>query len=370
MITMATEQEIIALLRLQKTANVGDVTAKKLITYFGSASEIFLQKRSSLEKINGIGSVLVANLLNDENQKAAENEWNYICKNNIQFCAFTDETYPKNLAQAPDSPILFFYNGNINWTQKKIVSIVGTRQITPYGRDFCEKMVTELSPLRENLIIVSGFAYGVDIVAHKTAMQNGIQTIGCLAHGLNQVYPSAHKKYCQQMLQNGGFITDFWHDSLFDRKNFLSRNRIIAGLADATIVIESAKKGGSLVTADIAFSYNREVFAVPGRISDPYSEGCNDLIRSEKARIFHSIDDFLERMNWEAEQVQKPITPLPELSPDEQLIYIFLSENGTKQLDEISREMQIPIHKLSNVLFQLEMKGVVRALPGKFFSVG
>lgn len=361
-------EELLYLIALKKTPNVGDITAKKLIAHFGSAKEIFSQRKSVLQKVNGIGDKMLRNLLDNNNLREAEAELLFAEKNNVKIYTFTDEDYPYLLKQCVDSPILFYQKGNINLKDKRILSIVGTRNLTPYGSAFCEKLVEELSSL--NVVIISGFAYGVDITAHKAAMKNNLQTVGCLAHGLNMVYPSAHQKYCEAMEENGGFITDFGFQCKFDRKNFLSRNRIIAGLSEATVVIESGAKGGSLVTADIAFSYNREVFAVPGRTTDVYSTGCNDLIRSEKARILLSSSDILFHLNWDT-PVAKPVQQslFVELSADEEKIYSFLKEKGKELLDIIALECQLPVYQVSNLLFQLEMKGVIRPLPGKYFEI-
>ena len=224
----------------------------------------------------------------------------------------------------------------------------------------------------EDLVIVSGFAYGVDIIAHKAAIRHGLQTVACLAHGLDTLYPASHKKYANQVEACGGFITEFWHQSKFDRKNFIGRNRIIAGLSDATIVIESALKGGSLVTADMAFSYDREVFAIPGRADDIYSQGCNRLIKTDKARLITSAADLIYYMGWEvAKSSPKVITPelFVELSPEEETIAASLREQGKQTLDDLAKDCGMPVHKLSNLLFQMEMKGVVRPLPGKQFTM-
>ncbi|MDO4879758.1 MAG: DNA-processing protein DprA [Capnocytophaga sp.] len=364
-------EEIIALLALKNTPNIGDVTAKRLIAHCGSATQVFNEKSHKLSKIDGIGSVILSHISNPKYRKEAEAEWEYINQNNIQFYTFLDDDYPTNLKQIIDAPIIFFCNGNINLKDKKCISIVGTRQITSYGTAFCEKFIEELSVL-EDLVIISGFAYGVDITAHKLAMEYNIPTIACLAHGLDTIYPASHKKYYSQMLENGGFITDFWHKSKFDRKNFLSRNRIIAGLSDATIVIESAIKGGSLVTADMAFGYNRDVFAVPGRASDVYSQGCNFLIKTDKARLINNAADVIYYMGWDT-LPQKPKYFQPplftDLSPEEEKIYNYLKTNGKQIIDIIARDCNIPVYKLSNLLFQMEMKGVIRPLPGKIFDI-
>ncbi|MDO4228457.1 MAG: DNA-processing protein DprA [Capnocytophaga sp.] len=360
--------ELLYLIALKKTPLVGDITAKKLLAHFGSAKNIFAQQKRKIEKVDGVGERISQNLIKSEYLHEAEAELAFVSKNNIKICCFTDDDYPEFLKHCVDSPIFFYQRGNIRLKNKRILSIVGTRNVTPYGIAFCEKLIEDLASL--DVVIVSGFAYGVDIVAHKVAMKNNLQTIACLAHGLNMVYPKIHSKYCQEMEENGGFITDFGYQCTFDRKNFLSRNRIIAGLSEATIVIESGAKGGSLVTADIAFSYNREVFAVPGRATDVYSVGCNELIRNEKARILTSAKDLLYHLNWDRpspKAVQQSL--YLELTPDEEKIYNYLKINGKHLLDTIAFECQMPVYQVSNLLFQLEMKNAIRPLPGKMFEI-
>lgn len=285
------------------------------------------------------------------------------------FLFFKEENYPDRLKHCIDSPILLFTAGNINLNKKRIISIVGTRQITPYGMDFCKKLIADLAPL--DPIIVSGFAYGVDIVAHQSAMENNLQTIGVLAHGLNQIYPKTHKKYMAKMEQNGGFMTDFWSSSQPDRENFIKRNRIVAGISEATIVIESADKGGSLITANMANDYNRDVFAVPGRTSDKYSQGCNNLIKTQRAHVLTSAADLVYILNWDLEQKEKSVQKqlFITLEPEEQLIFDFLQKKGKEQMDVIALECDLPIFKLSSLLLNMELKGVARPLPGKLFEI-
>jgi len=237
-----------------------------------------------------------------------------------------DETYPEKLKHCIDGPIVLFQSGNINLKDQHIISIVGARKITTHGIAACENLVKQLAPF--NPIIVSGFAYGTDITAQKAALKHNLQTIGCLAHGLNQIYPKVHKRYVADVERHGGFFTDFWSTDDFDRNNFLKRNRIIAGLSEATIVIESAEKGGSLVTADIANSYNREVFAVPGRITDTQSEGCNNLIKHQKAHVLSKPEDIPYILNWHIEDKKMPIQKklFVELDTDEKVIYNFLKD--------------------------------------------
>ncbi|MDO5607183.1 MAG: DNA-processing protein DprA [Capnocytophaga sp.] len=362
------DDELTSLIALKKTPLIGDITAKKLITHFGSAKEVYEHKKSDIERIDGIGSAIIKHLQDPQYRIAAEKELNFVHANKaIRLITYTDDAYPPLLKQCADAPVVLFQRGNINLDSKRIISIVGTRNITAYGQAFCEKLIEELAPL--GVVVVSGMAYGVDITAHKAAIKHGLQTIGCLAHGLDTFYPSAHYKYAREVEENGGFFTDFGHQSKFDRKNFLSRNRIIAGLSAATVVIESGAKGGSLVTADIAFSYNRDVFAVPGRATDPYSIGCNHLIRSEKARILLSAKDLIYHLNWEnrpPKAVQKQL--FVTLTDEEQRIADYLRMHGKQLLDSIAPACEMPIHKASHLLFQLEMKDIVRALPGKLFE--
>lgn len=363
------EEELLYVLALQRVKGIGDVNAKKLIAHCGNAKNVLKEKRRTLEKINGIGSFTIKNLFNSENLKEAEKELKYIQKNNIETLYFKNENYPFKLKHCVDGPILMFKEGDFNLENSPIISVVGTRKITSYGRDFCEKLISELKDY--NPIIVSGFAYGVDICAHRAAIKNNLQTVGVLAHGFEEVYPKSHKKYVSEVNNNGGFITDFWHNDGLQRENFLKRNRIVAGISEATIIIESADKGGSLVTADIANSYSRDVFAVPGRSTDVLSRGCNDLIKRNKAAILTSANDLVEMLNWKLKNeshkvVQKQL--FIELDETEQLVYDFLMDEGKELLDIISLNCELPIHKTATILFNLEMKGVVKPLPGKLFE--
>tara|TARA_R110000868_G_scaffold93810_1_gene259403 strand:+ start:7784 stop:8887 length:1104 start_codon:yes stop_codon:yes gene_type:complete len=361
--------EIIAVLRLQHVPNIGDITAKKLISNCGSPSLIFEDKMHHLLKIDGIGSATLRGLMDMEHLEAAAAEFEFLGQQEIDFHYFMDDSYPSYLKHCIDSPILLFSQGNIDLNKQKIISVVGTRNITSYGTAFCEQLIEELAPL--NPIIVSGFAYGVDICVQKAAVRHGLQTIGCLAHGLNQIYPKIHDKYISEVNRNGGFFTEFWSTSQPDRENFLKRNRIIAGMAEATIVVESAEKGGSLVTADIANSYNRDVFAVPGRTQDKYSSGCNNLIKQQKAHMLTSAADLIYMLGWELEEkktttIQKQL--FVDLDDTEKEIYNYLQQGGKQLMDSIALDCKLPIFKVSSTLLNMEMKGVVRPLPGKLFE--
>lgn len=364
------EQELLYVLALQHVPRIGDIIAKKLIGHCGSAEAVLKEKENHLLKIEGIGNRTIQGLFNSIHLKAAEQELKFIRSQQISPLYFKDDNYPFRLKQCIDSPILLFQSGTIDLNRKYIISIVGTRNVTAHGVTFCEKLISQLEPY--DPIIVSGFAYGTDITAHKAAIKNGLQTIGCLAHGMNQIYPKAHKKYMVQVEKNGGFLTDFWSTDTFDRNNFLKRNRIIAGISMATIVIESAEKGGSLVTADIANSYNRDVFAVPGRTTDSQSIGCNNLIKTQQAHLLSNPLDVPYILNWELEPQTKPLIQkrlFLDLTPEEQCIYDFLKTNNKQLLDTIALACQIPSYKLASILLTMELKDLVRPLPGKQFEL-
>jgi len=361
-------EELFYLLALQKVEGVGDIVAKKLIVHCGTAENVFKSKASQLKSIDGIGNAVLQKLKDKTVFEKAAAELDFIQKNNIDWCAFQDSDYPERLKHCIDSPVLLFTSGNINIQKKRIISIVGTRQITSHGAEFCRNLISELAPL--DPVIVSGFAYGVDIVAHQAALENNLQTIGVVAHGLNQVYPKIHKRYVAKIEENGGFMTEFWSSSNPEKENFVKRNRIVAGISEATIVIESADKGGSLITANMANEYNRDVFAVPGRTSDKFSQGCNNLIKTQKANLLTSAADLMYILNWNLDTKSKPVQKqlFVSLNDDEQKVYDFLQKNGKELLDIIALQCEFPIYKIASLLLDLELKGVVRPLPGKLFE--
>ncbi len=363
------KKELHYTLALQNVSNIGDITAKKLIQHCGSPEAVFKEKQSNLLKIDGIGTVVISDLYNKHHFFEAEAELEFINSNQINCLYFLEDDYPEKLKHCIDGPILLFQSGNINLKEQHIISIVGTRKITTQGISFCEELVEKLAPY--NPVIVSGFAYGTDITAQRAAIKHNLQTIGCLAHGLDKIYPKVHKKYVDDIKRHGGFFTDFWSNADFDRKNFLKRNRIVAGLSEATIVIESAEKGGSLVTAEIANSYNREVFAVPGRTSDSQSVGCNNLIKMQRAHLLSNPTDVPYILNWqlntEAKSVQKKL--FVELEPDEKYVYNVLKDNGKLLLDVIALKANMPTYRVASLLLNMELKGIVRPLPGKQFEI-
>jgi len=365
------QTELFYALSLLQVEGVGDVMAKKLISQCGSAENIFKEKSAILQKIDGVGTTLIKNLKDKTVFEKATAELKFIQEREIEVIYYQDKLYPERLKHCFDSPLVLFQSGNIDLQNRKIISIVGTRQITSYGTEFCKKLLEDLAPI--NPVIVSGFAYGVDIVAHQVAMDLGMQTIGVLAHGLNQIYPRNHKRYKDKMEQNGGFLTEFWSISSPDKENFVKRNRIVAGMSEATIVIESAEKGGSLITATLAGDYNRDVFAVPGRVSDKYSQGCNNLIKTQRANLLTSAADLVYILNWELEANNKEKKTIQKqlfvcLEPEEQKIYDYLLSKGKEQLDIVALECGFPVFKISSILLNMELKGVIRPLPGKLFE--
>ncbi|MDI1317619.1 DNA-processing protein DprA [Flavobacterium sp.] len=365
------QRELLYILALSRVEGIGDIVAKKLINHCGSAESVFNAKANYLKSIDGIGDNLIKKLKDKTVFEKAERELRFIESEKINVLFYLDETYPERLKHCIDGPVVLFASGNLNFENRKVISIVGTREITSYGTAFCKTMVEDLAIF--NPIIVSGFAYGVDIVAHQAAMDHGLQTIGVLAHGLNQIYPKAHKKYVAKIEQNGGFLTEFWSTSNPEKENFVKRNRIVAGMSEATIVIESAEKGGSLITAMIANDYNRDVFAVPGRTTDKFSQGCINLIKTQRANLMTSAADLVYILNWEIASenrndnaVQKQLFVV--LDTDEQKVYDYLQKNGKQLLDIIALECDFPIFRISTLLLNMELKGVIRPLPGKLFE--
>ena len=348
---------------------IGDINARKLVSHFGSVEAIFHEPYRNLIKIPGIGSGIAKYISDRSYLDTAEKEAEYVTRNNIRTCFYLDNDYPFRLRQCDDSPVVFFFKGNCNLDASKILSIVGTRNATTRGREMCEKIIEGLASGHPDLIIVSGLAYGIDIAAHKAALANKLQTIGVLAHGFKTTYPAIHASTAKTMISNGGLLTDFLSDALPERNNFLKRNRIIAGLSDATLVVESGIKGGALITADIANSYNRDVLAVPGRPDDQWSAGCNSLIKSNKSFLIECSDDIEYFLNWKPEK-SKPVvqrTLFSELDETEKLIFELLSKQGELAIDTICRSLDIPVYKLSSLLLQMEFKGLLKCSPGNVY---
>jgi DNA processing protein len=351
---------------------IGDINARKLVSYFGNVESIFHEPYQNLIKIPGIGSGLAKYICDKSYLKTAEKEAEYVIKHNIRTFFYLDNDYPFRLRQCDDSPVVFYFKGNCDLNSQKILSVVGTRNATSRGKDQCEKIIGGLAVGHPDLIIISGLAYGIDISAHKAALSNNLYTIGVLAHGFKSLYPSIHRSIANSMITKGGLLTDFNSDALPERNNFIKRNRIIAGISDATLVVESGIKGGALLTADMASSYNRDVFAVPGRPEDQWSAGCNSLIKSNKAALTESAEDIEYFLNWKPEKAKQPVqkTLFSELSDTEQRIYELIMKESELTIDAICRSLEMPVNKLSSLLLQMEFKGMVKCYPGNLYRPG
>ncbi len=353
---------------------IGSINAKKLIAYCGGVEGVFKQSKSALLKIPGIGEVIANYIAKQKVLDKAKLEVDFVQKHNISTFFYLDSDYPNRLRHCDDGPIVLFVKGKeeIDFNHTKIISVVGTRNITDYGKEVCENIINNLVKRGHNPIIVSGLAYGVDVCAHKAALKNNIPTIAVLGHGLDKMYPAVHRSVAKEIFKQGALITDFPSETQFDRNNFIKRNRIIAGLSDATIVVESAETGGSLITADIAMSYNREVLAVPGAVHQKYSKGCNLLIKSNKAALLESADDVEFQLGWETKADQEKHTQLnifPELSREDQVVYDVIREHGQEVIDVICFKTKMPSSKVSSILLKLEFDGLIKCRPGKVFAL-
>lgn len=349
--------------------NIGCVHAKSLTEHFGSAEAIFKARKKDLSAVENIGIVKASVIKAFENFKAAEEEIKFIEKYKIQPLFIADKHYPQRLLNCYDSPTLLYYRGNADLNASKIISIIGTRTNTDYGKQITEKLVSDLAEL--NVLVVSGLAFGIDAIAHKAALQNSLETVGVLAHGLHTIYPQQHKNLAKDILQHGGLLTEFRNGVKPDRFNFPSRNRIVAGLADATIVIETAIKGGSMITAELANNYNRDVFALPGKTTDTKSAGCNYLIQSNKAALFTNAKELMENLGWQTKKINKKQQRelFIELTDDEKIIIHILKEKETTHIDEINIKSNLSSSSIAAAILNLELQNVVAGLPGKMYKI-
>lgn len=369
------ESELQYRIAIELIPKVGSITAKRLIAYCGSAEAVFRQSKKALLKIPGVGETIAAEVVNQNVLHLAEKEIEFIERYKIKALYFTDPEYPERLRQCEDGPVMLYVktHSSINFNSDKIISIVGTRKATAYGKQVCEAIVNGLAAKGHNPIIVSGLAYGIDIVAHKSALKNNLQTVAVLGHGLDAIYPVAHRTVAKDMLEQGALITDFISGTPFDPNNFLRRNRIIAGISDATIVVESALEGGALVTADIANSYNRDVFAVPGNVTSTYSTGCNMLIKQNKAALVESADDIEFLLGWSStsktQTVKQYAINFDHFTNEEKKIINFLKGKGEETVDLIALGTGLPVSTVLSSLLNLEFSGVVSSKPGKVFAV-
>lgn len=368
------EEEQLYSIALTMVPGIGHIGAKRLIAATGSAEYVFSNRKELPDILPDINQRVIDALDCPQAIARASQELDFVQKKNIRCLTFTDEDYPSRLRECEDAPIVLFFKGNADLNALHIINMVGTRHATDYGAQLCASFLRDLKALCLDVLVVSGLAYGIDIHAHREALANKLPTVGVLAHGLDRIYPHVHRSTAIDMLDKGGLLTEFISGTSPDRHNFVSRNRIVAGMCDATIVVESAEKGGSLITAELAEGYHRDCFAFPGRITDEYSKGCNQLIRDNKASLLMSAEDFVKAMGWEntshaakPESVQRSL--FLDLTNEEQTIVDILKQQGDMQINALVVETNIPIQKISAILFELEMKGVIRVLAGGIYRL-
>lgn len=346
--------------------SVGPVIGKNLLRALGDPKAVFTARKRDLLAVPGVGEHIASNLLQSDWLRLAEKEIRTMEHGGIRALFFQDSEYPQRLKHFPDSPLVLFYKGQANLNPERVIGIVGTRQPTPQGVALCHEFIRDLAPL--GVQVISGLAYGIDIEAHKASLENGLSTLGVLGHGLGRIYPAAHQSTARQMLESGGLLTEFASEVLPDRENFPTRNRIVAAMCDAIVVIETAARGGSIITAQLANGYHKDVFAVPGRPRDKKSEGCNWLIKTNRAELAESASDIAESMNWLREPAKSVQASLfLELEPEEQALVDILSTLEDASIDRLSFETRLSPGEIASILLNLELKGIVKSLPGKRF---
>lgn len=368
------EEEQIFSIALTQVPGVGHIGAKRLIEGMGCAVDVFRYRKELPQRLPEVSERIIEALDCPEVIARARAEYEFVCKNRIGCYTFFDEAYPSRLRECEDAPVVLFFKGNADLNALRIINMVGTRHATGYGTQLCATFLRDLATLCPDVLVVSGLAYGIDIHAHRESLANGLATVGVLAHGLDRIYPQVHRKTAVDMLEKGGLLTEFMSGTNPDRYNFVSRNRIVAGMADATLVVESAEKGGSLITAELAESYHRDCFAFPGRVGDEYSKGCNRLIRDNRASLLLSAEDLVQTLGWNVSTAASQKQPVqrnlfPDLSEEEQLVVGLLEKQGNLQLNALVVETNIPVQKMSALLFELEMKGMVRVLAGGMYQL-
>lgn len=370
-------QEIIAAIALTKLKGLSLLNARTMLEAMGSASEVFAHRKDIVRMIPDASQRLVSAFADaDEAMKIAEEEVEFIEKKRLKVFTLQDEDYPQRLRECEDAPLVLYGCGNVNLNSQRIISVVGTRKCSEYGREVCNNFIADLKRYYPDTLIVSGLAYGIDVCAHRAALDNGMTTVGVLAHGLDTIYPSMHRQIAADMVhQQGGLLTEYTTHTTPEKGNFVRRNRIVAGLCDACIVVESSERGGSLITAELAMEYNRDVFAFPGRVYDEYSRGCNNLIRRQQATLLTCAADLLDAMGWEnpLKKASKPEAIQQELFPDltdeERALVNTLKSVDDKHINQIAIDANIPYSRASMILFDLEMKGVVKALGGARYKL-
>jgi DNA processing protein len=364
------DQNRLSFLALHFIPGIGDYLIRQLVSYCGSAEQVFKTPKGKLLKIPGVGDVTAEAIRQGKPFPQAEKEVKFAEKENVHLIFFTDKNYPSRLRHVSDAPSLLYTKGKIDFENPKTVGIVGTRQATSYGRERVEELIQNL--VSHEALVVSGLAYGIDIHAHKHAVKNNLPTIGVMGSGMDVIYPSTHKEIAKKMMENGGLVTEFPFGTPPDAHNFPARNRIVAGLCDAVIIVEAAEKGGALITADIANSYNKDVFAYPGNVGQSHSEGCNSLIKRNKANLITSVKDLEYIMNWDEmiTPVKKEVFSLDHYEPQEQVVLKTLIENNKQlMIDELSWRSNIPVSQLASILLGLEFKGIIASLPGKVYKL-
>jgi DNA processing protein len=363
--------QLLSRIALTQVPNIGAVQARILVDHFGDADAIFKAGTKELSSIEYIGEVRASAIRHFTNFSEAEAQLRFIEKYNIQPLFLTDPGYPQRLLHCPDAPTLLYFKGNANLNAPKVISIIGTRGNTSYGRHITEKLVADLAA--QDVLILSGLAMGIDAIAHKAALTAQLPTVGVLAHGLDTIYPSQHKTLAREMLQQGGLLTEFASNVAPDKYNFPKRNRIVAGMADATIVVETGNKGGSMITAGLASSYNREVFAFPGKTTDAKSAGCLSLIRQNKAALITDAHHLADMMGWHmiAAPVASQVTLFPDaaLTAEEQLVVTLCKEKEAVHIDELYNSCGLSSSAVAAVLLQMELKGLLTCLPGKRYAL-
>jgi DNA processing protein len=365
----AEQEELFYRLALTNVPGVGHKIARLLLERFGSAAAVFKAPLKELKTVDGISEIKAKGFRDADILKKAEKELEFVIRKDIQIL-HSDSNYPKRLSNCGDAPLVLFYKGNANLDAAKIVAVVGTRKNTDYGHQITEELIEGLQAL-EGVLIVSGMALGIDGIAHRKCVQRGIATVGVLGHGLDRIYPHSHRELAEEMLACGGLLTEFPSDTLPDRNNFPMRNRIVAGMSDVTVVVESSITGGALITAHMAGGYNREVAAYPGRVNDSRSAGCNELIRTNIAGLITKPQDLIEMMNWDQEKKPKAVQKqlFLNFSADEQKVVNLLSGRDNVHADELFHHTGLPNSMLAATLLQLEMQGVIKALPGKYYRM-
>lgn len=346
---------------------VGTHTIRKLVSILGSEKEVLQCPKKALEEIQGIGAATAKSLKDPQLLKRAEKEMRFLQKAGAKAIPFSSDEYPQRMKECVDAPYILYTKGEMTMNGGHFIGIVGTRKMTPYGKNICEEIVSSLAHKYPDLSVISGLAYGVDGCAHKKAVELGIQTIGVVGHGLDMLYPARHRALSCKMMEKGGIVTEFRSECIVDKKNFVSRNRIIAGLCDVILVVESGEKGGALFTAEFANSYNKDVCAIPGRVCDTYSAGCNKLIKSNQATMVETAEEIEQLMNWdikEKEQTDLSISKFMQLTDQEKIIVEALQIDEKMDMNQLSRKTQIPFGQLSSLLFDMEMKDLVCSAPG------